>query len=489
MDEVEDAGTVLSRPTRLAARLRDEAEEATEQLFRHRRVLVRLQPDFCDRRNGRETFLLAVNEVIRFCPNVVLSVSRDDILQQARDIATRVHGDGAALALSDVEDAKCDAIVSVGTQVLSTLAPSVTVNSTGWVGRIATSLSGCRTLPHSTAPPNAIGSSVAACLAAAETFFTLIERPRAIAATEVSLFSREVAVAGTLDAGPPLPRTRVELKAFLVGCGGVGNGWAYTVKRLPIRGRLQAIDRQSLRVENLGSYVASGSEWVGHPKADMIASLLYPQILVEPRGEEWDLFKIRLKYGIEVPPVVVIGVDNVGTRHSVQRLWPELIIDMAAGGLTSQIVTKPRRSDGICLLGAFIQPTDESNWAERAARATGLSVERIIEGATTPITESDILAAPLEKRPIIERARNQGQLICGRVTDQNLNFESMDPNFAAAVPFVTAFSGVVAAAATMKWLMGYRTDAAHFQWNFESLRGRSLKMRCDSSCECNAYSA
>jgi hypothetical protein len=41
---------------------------------------------------------------------------------------------------------------------------------------------------------------------------------------------------------------------------------------------------------------------------------------------------------------------------------------------------------------------------------------------------------------------------CGYINRRTLELEGDDSDFAPAVPFVTAFSGVVGAAETMKWL-------------------------------------
>jgi hypothetical protein len=204
-----------------------------------------------------------------------------------------------------------------------------------------------------------------------------------------------------------------------------------------------------------------------------------------PRPEEWEFFKIRLRYGIAVPSVIVNGLDNVETRHSVQRLWPEVLIDMAAEGLTSQVIVKARRDDGICLLRALDRPAHEVGWAERLAHETGLPIARIVEGATTAITEDDIAQAPEDKRSGLARARDGGQLVCGRVTAQNLHLEGHYTNFAPAVPFVTGFSGVAGAAATMKWLIGYSEKASvHFQHSFASGRARRITMKCGFGCDC-----
>src|SRR5207244_52043 len=138
--------------------------------------------------------------------------------------------------------------------------------------------------------------------------------------------------------------------------GAVTNGWTYTIKELPVVGSLQAIDRQALNVENLGPYVLATCGKLKMPKAQIIADFLAPKILVTPRPEEWELFKIRLKHGIAVPPLIVNGLDHVATRHSVQRLWPKTLIDMGAGALTSQLIVKPSQIDALCLLHALDIP-------------------------------------------------------------------------------------------------------------------------------------
>src|SRR5262249_49485702 len=159
--------------------------------------------------------------------------------------------------------------------------------------------------------------------------------------------------------------------------------------------------------------------WLRKPKVEMIKTLLGPGISVTARSEEWELFKMRLRYGMPVPSIIVTGLDNVGTRHSVQRLWPDVLIDMAAEGLTTQVIVKARETTGTAVPRAPHPPTHETGWAERAARETGLTVARILEGPTTAITRADIAAAPDDKRPTLERAQQEGQLVCGRITQQN----------------------------------------------------------------------
>jgi hypothetical protein len=142
---------------------------------------------------------------------------------------------------------------------------------------------------------------------------------------------------------------------------------------------------------------------------------------------------------------------------------------------------KPSSTDALCLLHALDIPPGELEWAERLALETGLSPERIRSQPITEIGNDDIDAADPLHRAQLEKS--QGKLICGRVTEQNLTMEAPNPAFAPAVPFVTAFSGVVGAAETLKQLMGV-SSGLHYQRHFQSNRRRALQMRCDSECEC-----
>jgi hypothetical protein len=258
------------------------------------------------------------------------------------------------------------------------------------------------------------------------------------------------------------------------------------MKRLAVVGRLQAIDRQSLRLENIWSYVAVGRESVGKPKVVLIRELLSPAINVTERADHWEFFKIWLDHGLEVPPLIIAGLDNVTTRHSVQRLWPGTLIDMAAEGLQSQVIVKHKQGDGLCLLRALSVPPGEVDWAQNLASATGLDPAQIANEPTGEITLAEIEAAPVDKQAELRTAL--GKPRCGHINRQSLQMEGHDADFAPAVPFVTGYSGVVGAAETMKWLMGHRhPDSLHFQKSFESSRSRALKMKCDPSCECQSF--
>jgi hypothetical protein len=473
----------FSRPARLAATLSDCTEDEALQLFSEKHVLVRIEEEFASVPDARETFLFAVNQILRFCPNVVLHLPQlsFELIENINQLKEEIHestGPIQVLALH-APLTTYDAILNIGSRIVPDL-PWITINSSGWVARAATALANSDRLPWTAAPSNPCGALAAACFGAGLVFFTILGRQPALA-RELSLMTLIDSVPGSLDAGPALPNHSLNLDTFVIGCGAVTNGWAYCVKRLPIAGKIQAVDRQSLRIENVGPYVLARRSLLGTPKAVVIESYLAPTIAVTPRPEEWELFKIRLRYGLPVPAIIVNGLDNVLTRHSVQRLWPKTLIDMAAGGLTTQVIVNHAKTESICLLGALDVPPNEVDWADRLSQQSGLKAERIRQEPTSEITKADVAAAAPNLQRGLEGA--EGTLICGRITHQNLNMEGHDPNFAPAVPFVTAFSGVIGAAETMKYLMGC-SKPFHYQQNFLSYRGRALQMKCEHQCEC-----
>jgi hypothetical protein len=146
-----------------------------------------------------------------------------------------------------------------------------------------------------------------------------------------------------------------------------------------------------------------------------------------------------------VPGLVISAFDNPQARHDVQRLWSPTTIDLAAEELTAQVIVKNLRDDGICFLEAYTVPDGEPDEFAWLVAATGLAPERVAD-FESQITEADIAVAPADKRAVLEDARRRGQPICGRVGDLDLREEGDSPDFTPAVPFVTAFTGIVAAA-------------------------------------------
>ena len=480
---------VRSRPVRLAAVLTGLGEAELQHMFAGSRVLVRIEKRFAEVLDAHEILLLAVNQILRFCPNLAVGLgpASRELFAACQKLAWAIHGPAhpiQAVGLEELED--FDAILSIGVEIRSDL-PWIAVNSNGWVARIAPLGSTATRLAWEPTLPNPLGAHAAAALGAGQVFMKLIGYKVPMAASEISLDSYELSSPGALDPGPLLPDSPLNLDGFLVGCGAVANGWAYTIKRLPIVGQLHAVDRESLGTENLGPYVGADRAWLKLPKVELIRDLLRPSVRVIPHAEEWELFKIRLQYGLKVPRLIINGLDNVETRHSVQRLWPECLIDMASGGTTSQVIVKSPSNEGLCLLHALTRPPHEVGYAERLTRETGLSVERIRHGPTSPITDADVRDAPVLKRADLDRDRQRGELLCSRITRHNLRSDAHQSDFAPAAPFVSCLTGVMAAAETVKWLLGRQYPLSlHIQSDFRRVGLRALGMRCRTECECRA---
>jgi hypothetical protein len=478
------ASNQWTRPFRWASITSGQNEGALRHYLRNVTVAVRVEPGF----GGIDVFttlVLAVNMLLRFCPHLAIATdSRNSrLLTAARALSGAILGsESSVTAIEPQADlSRFDAVLTIGCEQIAG-ARGVVINSNGWVARLSTVAAD---LPWRPSRPNAIGALAAACLGVGAVAMLLLKLRMPTHALEISLLDHELGGLGDLGLGPDLPLVALDLGATVFGCGGVMNGWAYTVRRLPIRGAIEAIDKQSLRGENLGPYVLSARNLVGLPKAEIVRRALAPRIRVTPRAEPLEFYKIRIENGlVALPPLVVAGLDDIEPRHAVQRLWPNALIDMGAGGTTSQLVVHKAGGHGACLFEVLMPPIGTPNFAERMAAQTGLSAERIRNNPTDPITEADVSSAPAVHQPALEAARLRGRLICGRITDHNLYEEGYADDFAPAVPFVSAFAGIVGAAETMKTLMGIASPL-HHQFDFRTMKGRVLRLKADSGCVCN----
>jgi hypothetical protein len=469
-----------SRPVRAAATAAGVSEAEAERRFAAARVAVILADDVTDDADARETFLYAVNQCLRFAGQVAAVTSDGALAAEAGGIARTITGDGLASAAAP------DISLVVST-VVTHDSPTVTVSADGWLARLATSASEVDALPRRTAGRNALGALAAACLGASQVFrFLATGGELSAAALELSLFALEQGAPGSLDPGPDLP-ARLELDALLVGCGGVMHGFIYALKRLPVLGRARAVDRQRLRDENLGPYVLSRLDLVGVKKAEIIKQTLAPTIEVTPYGEDlYPLFTTRLDRGhFPLPPIVVAGLDRVTPRHIVQRLWPDVLLDIGAGGESAQLIVKHRDDHGACVLELLDVPAGEQDELERLATESGLAPSLIRDAMDAPISQEDVAAAPDELRADMSAARERNELRCGFIRTRALDHEQTSDEFVAAVPFVVAFAGIAAAASLVKELAGVGEPASlRYQFSFASLRGRASVPHAAASCEC-----
>jgi hypothetical protein len=221
---------------------------------------------------------------------------------------------------------------------------------------------------------------------------------------------------------------------------------------------------------------------------DIIERVLAPAIRTRPYPEGLDLFIPRITtFGdVAMPPLVICGLDDPQYRHMVQRLWPETLIDLATGGATAQVLVHQDRRGRQCLLTAHTVPSDATTYAERIAWQTGLRPDRVVNDFTSRITEEDVASAPEAHKPALAAALLSGQVICGRITQSNLDASADDEGFAPAAPFVAGLAGAMGSSLTLQLLMGEElVTGFHWQYSFISGSARGLAMSCPPSCECN----
>ncbi|MGH3070803.1 MAG: hypothetical protein ACRDNB_00870 [Gaiellaceae bacterium] len=432
-------------------------------------------------------FLSAVTQVARFVDNVAIDVPVEaaSLASEAEALVAAIRGHDIPL-IRDSRTQRPDVTLIVGSGV-PTDWPAIAINSSGWVARMITSAGTVSSLPTSHCTPNAVGARGAACLGVGQIFGLLTGRPLASAPFELSFFERRHGALGTLDPGPPLPTSPLPVDALFVGCGGVMHGLLHTLRHLPVAGRAMAVDRQRLRDENLGPYVESTIDLLDTEKAEIVKRLLGPTIEVKAFPEDFDpLFTVRLERGlITLPPIVIAGLDRVTTRHTVQRLWPDVLIDLGAGGETAQVILKRRREPGACVLELLDVPPEEEGDLTRLANESGLAPNLVQTEMDMPITAADVAAAPRELREALEEARKQVLLRCGFIRARALDHEAENSDFAAAAPHVVGLAGVTGAAELTKELMGISVPGSlRFQFSFVSNRARTIRPARRAGCEC-----
>jgi hypothetical protein len=479
----------LSRPIRLATELTGEPEAELTGVFLDRRVMVAIERGMEGDPDARLTVQSLCNQILRFCPNLTVRCHDATLASECLALARLLHGHGHGLHHSD-DLADADVSITVGTETSATLG-AITVNSSGWVARIATSPGGSCRIPWQRCSANSVGAIAAGCLGAGEVFLRLIGCPVVLREHELNMLTGATGHFGEFGPGPKLPEDWLRIDALLAGCGGVGNGWTETVRHLRVRGTVSAVDRQAVEDENLGPYTVATTGDVGAWKAEVVRRALEPSITVKPYPEELDLFVPRIaEWGMPLSPIVLSGFDAAEPRHTLQRLWPETLIDMAAGGATAQCHIYRAGRGGQCLLGAHTIPLDAVLYADRVAAMTGLRPERITHAYNQAINEDDVAAAPEEYRETLEAARRSGVLICGRITRANREDDKTDGSFAPAAPFVAGLSGAMGASLTVQVLIETAPASGfHWQYNFESGRSRALVMSCAEDCECRSVKA
>jgi hypothetical protein len=472
----------LSRPLRLATQITGASPDETRFRLDNAMVYVQIAGKFTRTPDAAILLRSLVDQLSRFCGTVIVSAPAG-IAQTCLDRDRELHHTPRVrVGRRPVSGSVIDVVVGDTTGVPG----GIVTCSDGWVGKVRSLDTHQLTTAFTAANP--IGALTAAALTAGEVFLRLVGVDCPSHAFELSAWTGESGPPDSLPTGPNLP-TIPTIDALLIGCGNVMNGWVAAARALQIAGHVRAVDRQSLGEENFGPYALARRDMIGQPKTALLAKSLQPHITVTPHDEDLDLFAPRVtRWQLPLPGLVITGLDDVEPRHVVQRLWPDVLVDMAAGGTTSQVVVYRRGDAGQCLLGAFTAFEAEPAYVRRVEALTGLRAERFLTDFTTPITSEDVAQAPREHRARLQAAADAGQLVCGFINQASLTTTSTDDDFAPAAPFVSALTGARAAAITVALLVGDDVPGGlHWQYNFLSSRARTAIMRCLDTCECRRH--
>jgi len=474
--------TAFSRPLATTETLGDLADD--RHRFLDKRVLLTGETGVLSTLNGRECILSALRLLVRICPNMSVVIPQDhpDLLRECREVAVDISF-GKSVEFTDMPDVTAyDAILNVGhTAIVG--QPITLINSNGWLARVS---SGQTNLSNKCSQFNPITCLAAASLGTAEIFKRLIalkpRRGKLLDATTFNLFSYRT---DDSDPGPPLP-VNVPIDLLIVGAGAIGNGVVYSLSRLPITGRAIIVDRQTFGRENLGTSLLIGQADVGKDKAVFAADFLRSRTEAKGYREELGVFRQRLGNEMSYPKVAIGCLDNVDTRHELQRLWTDLIIDGAIGDFGCQISRHLYGQDNACLICLFRVPFGEKS-EDIASRTTGLSRERS-HHQLDKVTEDDVSVAPEEKQDWLRD--RIGHQICSVVQEavaQAVSDRKLNPDFQPSVPFVATLSASMVVAELVKHIAGWSSPLdTRFQMDILQgpAFGQMLPQESRRDCEC-----
>jgi len=323
----------------------------------------------------------------------------------------------------------------------------------------------------------------AAALGTGELFLRLCKLDRPGIAAEWDFYDYRRGSLGGFPLGVELPE-EIKLEAVQVGAGSVGGGFDYVVADLPLAGHLAIVDPELALEENYGPHPLMGIASIG-PKVEIAKQALRAgrgqALELRAYAEPFRFFGLRLGVELPRPKVVISALDRVRPRHQVQRLWADLHIDAATGGLQSQVIVRTNPGTGRCLIESFdpgAEPEEEESWSEM----TGLTKERLID-PMAPISDADVESAPAERRACLAAAKKGGGRVCNVVVSAELGVTGGSPDFAAATPFNALLAGTLAAAELVK-SKGVSRDGAFAQFNFLNQAFLVQQTRSSERCEC-----
>lgn len=379
------------------------------------------------------------------------------------------------------------AILNIGLHVRPHL-PWTSVMANGWVARCT---SGATALSTPADQDNPLSCMLAASFGVTEVFKRVYGVPIDVAPpmTDVafSLFELDNEFD---DYGPQLPSSISFPNTLVLGAGAIGNGLVLLLSQLPLQGQMLLMDKQKFSAENYGTCaLLDSAEWIGRPKATMLADWLRSRSKLEVNGEmstiEDALSENFFKYPVDL---VLNGLDDVGARRAVQKLWPSLLVDGAINSAGAAVVTYSiSHRKFACLRCNFPQPDADTGVLQ--AKATGLHKDSLKGDQNRLISDEDIAMAGESAREWLREQQREGGTICSTISNgmaDRLGLK-LAKDFRPSVPFVATASAALVIAQVLRNLFWPEQKFVH-EFQFSSLFvgassgvrfGRIASLGCD----------
>ncbi len=415
-----------------------------------RRVSILLDDEYAGGLNGQIVTFMLLNLLVRldeYCPVIHLVVP-EAVRHSLLRLLPQGPLDPALLEFFSPFPAasRLQLATSPGHTPRADISIAVTPRSTpatlrvwadGWIAYIN------EDVPAGPWKENAVGASVAAALAACETFKRLILDLSLPPGLRVLPCDRLVfsAYDYSLQAGdnPPLPAAVDVDGVVVVGLGGIGSALVAAASCLPaLTGRPILVDGDELDDTNLNRHLVSRPGDRGH-KVDLCRRALAFHPDIEPRPES---FKKFVTARGERHELVVVGVDHDRVRREVQDTLPRVLLNAGTSDMASFRVTCHTYTRGACLSCIARNDLLRSPAERVLASRLGLDLDTLLsyERSGTPVPAqllqeggvlSDREIAQLAGHPMDEiRRRVCAELILGTDAEE----QAVSISFLSAIP-------------------------------------------------------
>jgi hypothetical protein len=291
---------------------------------------------------------------------------------------------------------------------------------------------------HQGRAPHPLGCVLAAAFGAAEAFKQNAPVVEARRVDHSHLTWCPVALSSDLSVAPMITE-HLELDLALAGCGAIGTGIALILAEMDAGGDLLVMDFQAFGVENIATYSLGGQIDAARKrrKVDIVAEALTNYRVLKRDADLATLVEDVDRGRVRWPRTVLGALDSVPSRHAVQRLWPDQLIDAGTSD-TAVGLHHVVASNGPCLM-CFFPVGGGRSVVESLAHRTGLPLDLLGAGDQLLQPEHISHLDPAQRELLV---RHIGKPVCNLARALGLVEGAED--FQAAVTFVAVQAACLA---------------------------------------------